>query len=448
MVLVLRPLSRLSGIRPVRLFHSSAASLIHDPYKALGVDHSASASDIKKKYYQLAKKYHPDVNKEPDAQKKFQDVQESYDILSDASKRRQYDQFGAAAFEQGSGPSGGGGFQGNPFAGFGGFGGFGGFSAGGPGGFNFDDLFGAFTGGAQSRASRGPQVMRGDDIETVVNVTLEEAGRGVEKTVKYSALDQCGTCDGSGLKSGKHTETCGACHGSGTTVHLMQGGFQMASTCPACGGAGTVIPRSSRCGSCHGEGIVQTAKNYTLDIPIGAAEGMRMRVTGEGDAPETRRSEGVHTQKGNLYVRINVLSHPLFQRVKNDLIYTSKIPMTTAALGGKVEIPTLSGNKLQVSVPAATQSGSIITIPNQGMPSLGGSVTGDMRVKLEVETLRPSDATQTILLEALADSLGDKQARRQYPPLHEVKDIDEVKEGEKHEGLLKQLFNKIMKHKK
>lgn len=445
MVVVLRPLLRFGSSRPIRLFHSSVPNLIQDPYKALGVDHSASASDIKKKYYQLAKKYHPDVNKEPDAQKKFQDIQESYDILSDASKRRQYDQFGAAAFEQGAGPSDGGGFHSNPFAGFSGFGGFGGFDAGGA---TFNDFFKSFTGGAQSRTSQSAQVFRGDDLETVVNITLEEAASGVAKTVKYSVLDQCNTCNGSGLKPGKHTETCGACHGSGTTVHLMQGGFQMASTCASCGGSGVIIPRSSRCGTCHGEGTVQTPKSYTLDIPIGAAEGMRMRVTGEGDSPEVRKSEGVYTQKGNLYVRINVLSHSLFERVQNNLIYTAKIPMTTAALGGKVQIPTLSGTKLQINVPAATQSGNVITIPNQGMPSLGGTTTGDLRVKLEVETLRPTDATQTILLEALADALGDKQARRQFPPLHEVKDIDTPKEGEKHEGLLKQLFNKILKHKK
>lgn len=435
-----------------RMFHASMLRRMEDPYKILGVDKTASAKDIKKKYYQLAKKYHPDVNKEDGADKKFQQIQDSYELLSDETKRAQYDQFGSAAFGGAGGPGG----PGNASGPFNPFGNAGGFGFGGQGGsINLDDLFSAFTGGAgggfrgfggaeSARARPGPQLYKGDDIEIVQSITLEDASTGTTKNVKYSVVDECGTCHGSGLKAGKTSETCSACNGSGSTVHLMQGGFQMASTCHTCGGSGVVIPRSSQCSSCHGEGVVQEMKTYNLDIPAGVADGMRLRVGGEGDSPVVRKSADVRTQRGDLYVRVHVKENPNFIRNKSELIYSAEIPMTTAVLGGKVPIPTLGGARININISPGTQHGDHITIPDQGMPMLNRpNVKGDMRVNLKVRIPRAQDATQTMLFEALADSLGDKQAKRIYPPISEVR---EDEHDQSQPGLLKRLFNKLTNH--
>lgn len=462
--------SRRSGISQfrttpphVRLFHSTNVNRMEDPYEVLGVKKDASAKEIKKQYYQLAKKFHPDINKDDGADQKFQSIQSSYEILSDETKRQQYDQMGAAAFEGGA--SGGGNpYGGNPFDGFssGGFG-FNPFG-GGSGGFgSFEDIFSAFTGQAGGRAGRGrgagQQMFKGEDLEVLVQLTLEDAAKGVKKQVKYSAIDECNTCHGSGLKSGQTTQTCGTCHGSGTSVHVIQGGFQMASTCPTCSGSGVVIPKGSECGSCHGEGVAHTTKAYEVDIPSGIRDGMRIRETGEGDSPQVRKGMGVHTTKGDLYVRVQIKPHLLFKRVEDDLLYTCSLPFTTAALGGKVDIPTLDGPKIRINIPSASQFGDTIEIPGQGMPASplsprsrmsGGSARGDMKVKLNIKVPRAEDETQTLLLEALADSFGDKNARRKYASLHEVHDEEDTHKDSSEkpkEGLFKRLIHKVLKKK-
>lgn len=449
-----------------------------DPYSVLGVDRNASSRDIKKAYYQLAKKYHPDVNKEEGAETKFQDIQSSYEVLSDDKKRKQYDQFGAAAFDQsgGGGGPGGPGSDG-PFNPFGNFSGFEGFNFGGGQGqaFDFEDLFGAFTGrGSRSRGGGGGGMMhyKGDDIEVLAHITLEDAAAGKTIQVKYSTLDECGTCHGSGLKEGKSKKTCSSCGGTGSQVHLMQGGFQMASTCGVCKGTGVVIPRDSQCGTCGSQGVVQTAKSESVEVPPGIADGMRLKVTGAGDAPPVLSGPNIHRSKGDLYVRVRVKKHPKFVRSKSDLEYAAAIPMTTAALGGRIVVPTLLGvaSGLQLNVPAGTQPGNTVTIPEQGMPVLNRrGVYGDLKVTFKVETPRPRSDKAVSLLEELAKELGDTTAKVTKPAASSTGSTESTgsdaasqgspdassshstspngaEESGDNSGFLKNLFNRITHH--
>lgn len=402
-----------------REFHTTRASMaIRDPYSVLGVDSKASAKEIKRKYYELAKKYHPDVNKEDGADKKFQDIQSSYEILSDEEKRRQYDQFGAAAFDQGNGPSGQGGQSSDgPFNPFGNFSGFQGFDFGGGQSFKFEDLFGFgdMGGGGAGRRSRNTMMhYKGDDIEVLAHITLEEAATGKAQKIEYATLDQCGTCHGTGLKSGHKKQTCSACGGSGSSIHLMQGGFQMASTCGVCEGTGVVIPRGSQCGTCHAKGVVQKTRVTEVDIPGGISDGMRLKLAGEGDSPAVLTASNIHISKGDLYVRVRIKPHPLFKRSKDDLLYSAPIPITTAVLGGKIEIPVLGGGqKLQLNVPRGTQSGSQVTIHDQGFPVLNRrGMKGSLKVTFDVKIPRPEGTAQLALFEALADAIGDNTAKR------------------------------------
>ena len=410
------------------MFHTTAPlAAIPDPYKVLGVDKGASASDIKKAYYGMAKKYHPDTNKDANAKEKFAEAQSAYELLSDAKKRENYDRFGSAAFDQNGGfdPNAGG----NPFAGAGGFGGFGGGFAGGPfgGGFaqdiNFEDLFGAFAGGARrgARGRRNPfqeQILVGEDIEVQNNISFMEAAKGTSAEIKITPLTQCGTCKGDGLKSGAKRSQCKQCNGSGTRVHFMQGGFQVAATCDACGGIGMIVPRGSECGSCHGNGVVRETKTIKVDIPAGVEDGMRMRVSGEGDAPPTGTSAaaGARTQKGDLYVTIRVAPDHRFSRNGSDILYTATLPLTTALLGGEVTIPTLD-NEVKVKVATGTGTGDRITLSGMGMKKLGGrggrfSPSGDLKVEFKVAMPKYLTGNQRTILEVLADEMGDKTAKR------------------------------------
>lgn len=408
-----------------------------NPYTVLGVDKGASSSQIKKAYYQLAKKYHPDVNKDNGADERFQDIQSAYEVLSDADKKAQYDQFGAAAFDPAGGPggasygggspfSGGAGGDGafNPFANFGfGFGGPRGSSSGGS--FRFEDLFQGF--GGQGRRDPNEQVAyKGEDIETSTTITLEDVMAGVSKQINYSTMDECGTCRGTGLKKGASRKTCPSCGGTGTTLHVVQGGFQMASTCGTCQGSGVIIPKSSECGDCHAHGVVNKNQHTVIDIPAGISDGARLRVDGAGDSPEVLAESNVKRFKGDLFIRVKVSPHKFFTRHGNDLLYTATIPFTTAALGGKIEVPTLGtpnspGQSIRLSVPQGSQSGLVITIPDKGLPwfnnprSKKPSRYGDYKVTINAKIEKPVTATQTALLEALADAFGDKTAKRVSP---------------------------------
>lgn len=411
-----------------RNFHASASlsAAQSDPYKVLGVGKDASAGDIKKAYYGLAKKYHPDTNKDPSAKDKFNEAQTAYELLSDPKKKEQYDTYGSSAF-------GGGGFDGgnpfasggnpfaggaNPFSGFGGGAGAGGF--GGGGAFNFEDLFGAFGGGARrgGRARRNPvteEVYIGDNIEVQTNISFMEAAKGVTKEIFINPLVQCGTCHGNGLKKGTKKGKCGKCDGTGTRVHFMQAGFQMASTCEACNGTGTAVPKGGECGTCRGDGATKQKRSVVVDIPGGVEDGMRLRVSGEGDMPLTGHadSEKPRVQKGDLYVFIRVAPDPKFARSGSDILYTASIPLTTAILGGEITVPTLDGN-VKVRVGTGTGTGEKITLPGMGMSKVNSrrGAKGDLRVEFKVAMPKHLSANQRTILEMLADEMNDSTAKR------------------------------------
>ncbi|KAI5962041.1 MDJ1 [Candida theae] len=411
-----------------RSFHSSIKRLIdYDPYQILGIEKSADAKQIKKAYYDLVKKYHPDVNKEKDVEKKFHKIQQSYEILRDKEKKSQYDQFGPSAFDENGNPSpfggaGGGAGGGNPFAGYGRASGGNPFSGM---GFDFEDLFReAFAGGrgAGGRGGGGGGGFGGrahfvtehvgDNVEVLKSIPFKDSIFGSKVTINYKVVDSCGTCNGSGLKKGAKKKTCPTCHGSGQTTHVM-GGFHMASTCPTCQGTGVSISRSDECGTCHGNGVQEVPKSTTIDIPPGISDGSRLRVPGAGDAPMVTKDEYNQVRNGDLIVRINVQKDPVFKRESNDLVVTQEILMTTAALGGEIVVPTLDGQKIKLKVRPGVQSGRRLTIPERGVPiNRNLNNRGNLDVVINVKTLVPENPTQTALLEALADAFNDKLANR------------------------------------
>lgn len=407
---------------PVQAFHATSnLSATKDPYSVLGVNKGASAADIKKAYYGLAKKFHPDTNKDPTAKDKFAEAQSSYELLTDPQKRAAWDQFGAAAFDQGAGPGPGpGAAGGDPFGGAGNpFGGGAGFGTD----FNFEDLFRGFTGGSARRGRSGgrgnpfaqEEVLVGDSIEVQAHISFMEAAKGVSKTINITPLTTCKTCHGSGLKTGQKRSECQACDGTGTRVHFMSGGFQMASTCGTCGGQGVTIPKGGECRSCSGNGVVRERKSVTVDVPGGIEDGMRLRVDREGDAPATGTAANpdARSQPGDLYVLIRVATDPRFSRSGSDVLYTATIPLTTAILGGEVKIPTLDGD-VNVKVATGTGTGDKITLGGRGMKKLQGrrSGTGDLKVEFKVQMPKYLSSNQRTIVEMLADELGDKTAKR------------------------------------
>lgn len=413
----------------MQAFHASRPLPVQkDPYKALGVNKSASSSEIKKAYYGLAKKYHPDTNKDPTAKEKFAEIQSAYEILSDPTKKQQYDQFGAAGFDPsgfGTGAGGGGNpfAAGGPFSGFGGGGSGGGGQAGFGGGFHFEDLFSAFAsqqgpfggGGGARRGRRGQtQVLVGDNIEVPTSISFVEAAKGTTKTIKIMPFITCKTCSGSGLKQGTVRSTCKTCGGSGQQVHNM-GPVQLASTCGSCGGTGSMVPRGSECSTCGGDGVTRENRSITVDIPGGVEDGMRLRVAGEGDAPATGQlgEENVRATRGDLYVFVKVAADPKFSRVGSDILYTSSIPLTTALLGGEVSVPTLDG-QVKVRVATGTSSGDRMTLANLGMKKLGSrrNANGDLKVEFRVQMPKYLTANQRLIIEMLADEMGDTTAKR------------------------------------
>lgn len=394
-----------------------------DPYVVLGVNNSASAAEIKKAYYGLAKKYHPDTNKEASAKDKFADAQSAYELLQDPKKKELYDQYGAAAFDQGAGfePPGGAG-PGGPFGGAGGYAGASGF--GGQGGFgadfNFEDLFSAFGGGGRrSRGAPRPpfqdEILVGENIEVQTNISFMDAAKGVSKDIFITPLVECKTCSGNGLKKGTTRTQCKKCNGTGTRVHFMQAGFQMASTCDACGGQGVTVPRGGECGTCNGNGAVRERRTVNIDIPGGVEDGMRLRVKNEGDSPPTGQAANpaVQSQRGDLYVFIRVAVDPKFSRSGADVLYTASIPITTAVLGGEIKIPTLDGD-VKVKVSTGTGTGDRITLSGMGMKKLGARKggNGDLKVEFKIQMPKYLSTNQRAIMEMLANDMGDKNAKR------------------------------------
>lgn len=345
-------------------------------------------------------------------------------MLSDPKKKEVWDTYGAAAFDQGAGfdPSGGPGagpggpFSGGTGGGFGGFGGQGGFS----GDINFEDLFGAF--GSNARRGRGSrqspfqeEVLVGENIETQTSISFMDAAKGVSKDIHITPLVTCKTCNGVGMKKGQSRVACKACGGTGTKVHFMQAGFQMASTCDTCGGQGVAIPKGGECSTCRGNGVVKERKTVTVDIPGGVEDGMRLRVSREGDAPPVGAAANpqARSTKGDLYVFIRVASDSKFSRLGADVLYTASIPLTTAVLGGEVKIPTLDG-EVKVKVATGTGTGDKITLGGMGMRRLGGpkGAAGDLRVEFKVTMPKYLSSNSRTMMEMLADEMGDKSAKR------------------------------------
>ncbi|KAI0482517.1 hypothetical protein GGR56DRAFT_663395 [Xylariaceae sp. FL0804] len=473
-------LSRRPGYPPARAarqpdfqrpFHAtSPARAVKDPYRALGVEKSASPADIKKAYYGLAKKYHPDTNKDPKAKDKFGDIQSAYELLSDPKKKEMYDQYGAAGFDT-NGDAHPGAGAGNPFSGGGFPGGFSGFGAQGGGGagfnINMDDLFNAFSGGRGNpfggqRGGRGPfggpSIVEGEDIEVQTGVSFIEAAKGTSKSITIHPVVTCNTCTGSGLKPGTKRSQCKSCGGTGTQVHFMTGGFQMASTCGSCRGSGQVTPRGSSCPTCAGKGGVRERKTITVDIPAGIEDGMRLRVDGEGDAPltEGQVEPGTRTQKGDLYITVRVASDPKFKRTGSDILYTANIPLTTAMLGGEVEIPTLDDQVL-VKVATGTNTGDKVTLGGMGMKKLGTrrNVKGDLKVEFRVTMPKYLSYSQRTIAEMLADELGDNTAKRMMVKKKEPDtkssaskeaSKDDDPETHQNEGFLKSMWHNLTNH--
>jgi molecular chaperone DnaJ len=363
-----------------------------DYYEVLGVSRDASQGDIKKSYRKLAMKHHPDQNPDdPKAEEKFKEIGEAYEVISDEEKRAAYDRYGHAAFKSGGGGGGGrGGFH-DPMDIFSQV------FGGGGGGSMFDDLFGG--GGGRRRDRSGKK--RGSDLRYDLEITLEEAAEGVEKELEIEKYASCGKCSGSGSKSGSAgTNTCTTCGGRGV-VGQQRGIFIQQATCPDCRGAGQNI--ADPCGDCGGNGRKQAPERVSIRIPAGVDDGTRLRSTGKGDA-------GMRGgPAGDLYVFLHLRDHDVFQRDGDDLYCEVPLPFSTAALGGELEVPTLTGSAT-MKVPAGTQGGTTFRLRDRGMPALNGRGKGDLHVEAQVEVPTRLNSDQRERLEAFTESIGEKNS--------------------------------------
>ena len=364
-----------------------------DYYKILGVDKNATKEEIKKAYKKLAKKYHPDLNKDdPNAADKFKEINEAASVLADDEKRAQYDQFGTTAE----------GFQG----------GFGGFNFDDlmgnifNQGFDFDNIFDSFFGGSFGGLFGGRRGRRrkraGDDLRYDLEITLEEAAEGTKKTISVPRLETCPECDGKGAKSKSDILECPECDGSGVVRRTQRtpfGLFATTTTCRKCRGEGHYI--KNPCSECGGDGRVQRTRKIELNIPAGAETGTNLRVTGEGEAGENG------AESGDLYVIIHVKDHKIFERDGNDIYVKVPISFTTAALGGSIEVPTLH-SKATLKIPPGTQTGTVFRMKGKGIHSLHGYGTGSQLVEVEVQIPKKLNKKQKDLLKDF-DKTVDKK---------------------------------------
>lgn len=331
-----------------------------DYYEVLGVSKTATEDEIKKAYRTLAKRYHPDVCKEPDAEAKFKEVQEAYEVLSDPTKRQQYDQFGHEGPNMGAG-------------------GFGGFDFGGGFGGGFEDIFSSFFGGGSRRQSSNGQT-RGRSIKTNITLSFEEAAFGCEKEITLTKLETCKDCSGTGAKSGKDIETCPRCHGRGRVVveqNSIFGRVQTETVCPSCGGKGKII--KNKCTTCHGEGRIRVTSKLKVKIPSGVEDEQTLTVSGRGEAGANGGPNG------DLYIEIHVKPHELFERDGVNLYIEMPITFSQAALGAQVEVPTLDG-KCLLRVPAGTQTGIKFRIPGKGIRNARTGEVGNLYIITKVIT--------------------------------------------------------------
>ncbi|TLD69558.1 molecular chaperone DnaJ [Phragmitibacter flavus] len=369
-----------------------------DYYEVLGVSKTATQEEIKKAYRKLAVQYHPDKNPgDATAEDKFKELSEAYDVLSDEQKRAAFDRYGHAAFAGGAGGGSPGGHD--PFdifrEVFGGAGG-----AGGAGDI-FETFFGG-GGGRRSRRSDGPQ--RGGDLRYGLEISLEEAARGMERELEYERLVGCKKCSGSGSKSGSGTKQCRTCGGVGQVVS-SRGFFQVQQTCPECMGTGQMI--SDPCGDCAGSGRMKERTKITIKIPAGIDEGSRVRFTGDGEA-------GVRGgPNGDLYVVVQIKAHDVFERDGHDLHCAVPLSYPIAALGGELSVPTLQG-KANVKIPAGTQNGATFRLKNQGVKHLNADRKGDLYVHVKIAVPTKMTQEQKDKLSDFAKVLGEN-----HSPMHE-----------------------------
>lgn len=349
-----------------------------DYYEVLGVAKNASEAELKKAYRRLAMKHHPDRN--PDdkkAEENFKEAKEAYEVLNDAQKRSAYDQFGHAGVDQTMGGGGGGGGNGN-----------------------FSDIFGdvfgdIFGGAAGGQGGQGNRVYRGADLRYNMTLSLEDAVAGTTVKIRVPTMVKCGTCNGSGAKKGTSPVKCSTCEGHGQ-VRMQQGFFSVQQTCPTCRGTGKEI--KDPCGSCHGQGRIQEQKTLSVKIPAGVDNGDRIRLGGEGEAGEHGGPAG------DLYVQITVNRHAIFERQDNNLYCEVPIDVVTAALGGELEVPTLSG-RVKLKIPAGTQSGKAFRLKGKGVKSVRGGGVGDLMCTVAVEVPVSLNSKQKELLQQFGDSL-------------------------------------------
>lgn len=353
-----------------------------DYYEVLGVAKTASKEEIKDTYRKLALQYHPDRNKSPEAEERFKEISEAYAVLSDDEKRRQYDMLGHAGFDQRYTTEDI--FRGADFdsifrdLGF---------------GFDISDLFGNLFGG---RSFREERPSRGQDLAYDLEITLEEAAKGVQKEIRVPRTEKCRVCKGSGASAGTSPRTCPKCEGSGRVQNVQRNGFSMfvrVTPCPTCRGRGEII--DSPCKNCRGTGLEKRERSITVNVPAGIDEGYELRLRGEG---ETLSSDG---PSGDLYVLIHILPHAYFKRDGDDLLYNLKIGFPQAALGSEVSIPTLEENT-NMKIQAGTQPGDILKLKGKGMPRLRGYGKGDLLVRVDISVPEKLSQQQRVLLEQLA----------------------------------------------
>jgi molecular chaperone DnaJ len=351
-----------------------------DFYEILEVANTASDAEIKKSFRRLAMKYHPDRNPDnAESEASFKEAKEAFEVLSNPNKRAAYDQFGHAGVEQGSAGSGFGG---------GGF------------GDAFSDIFGDIFGGGGGRS----RVRKGADLQYNLELDLEQAVAGTTVKIRVPTLKHCTTCSGSGAKPGSSAETCSTCAGHGQ-VRMQQGFFSVQQTCPNCRGKGTTI--SDPCNSCQGQGRVKEHKSLSVEVPAGVDNGDRIRLTGEGEAGDAG------APSGDLFVQMHVRPHPIFERDNADLFCEVPISIVTAALGGELEVPSLGG-RLNLKIPAGTQTHKLFRMRGKGIKPVRGGPLGDLICRIVVETPVKLNAEQKQLLEQFARSMG-KEAKKHSP---------------------------------